>query len=79
MFAYFKYEKRFAVYAELSYALGLRPFFEINTCNGETIVNIPYGQIILTPAERLMAETESHNETRQTENISSPPTGIAED
>jgi len=79
MFAYAKYGKRFAVYAEFSVELGGRPFFELNTCNGETIVNIPYGQIILTPGDILRAETESHDGKEQDNDIPSPSARVAED
>jgi hypothetical protein len=79
MFAYVKYGKHFALYAEFSLAFGARPFFGLNTCNGETIVDIPYGQIILTGGSRLKAETESHDGEKQYKNISASSARITED
>jgi hypothetical protein len=79
MFAYVKYGKHFALYAELSLAFGVRPFFGFNTCNGETILDIPYGQIILTGGARLKAETESHDSEEQYKDIPAPSARIAED
>lgn len=52
MFAYLKCGKSAAIYFELSKNLGKHPIFSINSCNEETIINIPYGQIIFTPPKR---------------------------
>lgn len=79
MFAYCKYGKYFAVYAELSKGLGSRPAFRLNTCNGETILNLPYAQVILTPGWKLRAETENYDGEEQDKDIPSPPPGAAED
>ena len=78
MFAYVKYGKRFAVYAEASKQLGIRPFFRLNTCNGETIFNFPYVQVILTPGEKLKAGPENDGEDQDQD---SPPSseGTSED
>jgi hypothetical protein len=79
MFAYHKYGKRFAFYAEMSKALGARPFLKLNTCKGETILNIPYGQIILTGGAKLKAEAEHHDSREQYTDISQSPARVAED
>lgn len=79
MFAYVKYGKRFAVFAELSRSLGPRPFFAWNTCNGETILNIPYGQVILTPGWKLKAEAERHDAQQENTDLSPPSARVAED
>jgi hypothetical protein len=78
MFAYVKYGKRFAVFAELSRSLGARPFFALNTCNGETILNIPYGQVILTPGWKLVAEAE-HDAQQEDTDLPPPAARAAED
>jgi hypothetical protein len=62
---YIRCRQLFAVYLEFSRALGARPFFSLNTCNGESIMDIPYGQIIITPGKRLRAEAgKKGNEER---------------
>jgi hypothetical protein len=78
MFTYRKYGKRFAFYAEMSRALGPKPFLKLNTCKGETIVNIPYGQIILTGSATLKAEAEIYDGRKHTD-ISSSSARVAED
>ena len=78
MFAYVKYGKRFAVYAEASKQLGIRPFFRLNTCNGETIFNFPYVQVILTPGEKLKAGPENEGED-QDQDITPSSEGTSED
>ena len=47
----------FACHAEFSKDLGMFPLWEINICKGETIFDIPFGQIIYTPRKQLMRET----------------------
>lgn len=79
MFAYCKYGKHFAFYAELSKALGPKPFLKLNTCKGETVLNIPYGQIILTGGAKLKAETEYHDGRKQYTEISQSPARVAKD
>ncbi len=79
MFAYRKYGKHFAVYAELSKELGMRPFFRLNRCNGETVLNISYGQVILTPGRKLKAESKSHDVEKQDTDVPPPPARTAED
>ncbi len=78
MFAYVKYGKRFAVYAEASKELGIRPVFRLNTCNGETILNFPYVQVILTPGRKLKAGLENDGE-KQDKDIPPPSEGTSED
>lgn len=53
MIAYIRCRKIFAIYLEFSRAWGPRPFFRLKTCNGESIMDIPYGQIIITPGKIL--------------------------
>lgn len=72
MVAYFKCGKHFAVHCELSRELGFMPFFGLNTCNGETIVDIPFGRIILTPRKKLLAETRHDDIKRQNGDLASP-------
>lgn len=79
MFAYVKYGKSFAVYAELSKELGSRPLFRLNTCNGETILNVPYVQVILTPGRKLKAGTKSHDGEKQDKDIPPSSEGTPED
>jgi hypothetical protein len=78
MFAYVKYGKRFAVYAEASKELGMRPIFRLNTCNGETILNLPYAQVILTPGRKLKAGPENDGE-KQDKNFPPPSERTPED
>ncbi len=78
MFTYRRYGKRFAVYAEVSKELGMRPFFRLNRCNGETVLNIPYGQVILTPGRKLSAESKSHDAEEQDTDVSPPAAGASE-
>jgi hypothetical protein len=42
-----------AVYIECAKAFGMKPLFMLENCNGEIVVNLPYTQIILTPARKL--------------------------
>ncbi len=80
MFAYGKCGKYFAVYIEFSKELGIKPFFEFYTCNGETILDMPYGQIIITPQKILAAETEGrHGDEKQDEQYSQAAACLAED
>ena len=79
MFAYNKYGKRFTFYAEMSKALGPKPFLKLNTCKGETILNIPYGQIILTGSAKLKAEAEHHGSRKQHTDIPASPARVAKD
>jgi hypothetical protein len=46
---YVRYKYIGAAYIELNKEFGAAPLYGINSCNGETIIDIPYGQIILTP------------------------------
>lgn len=57
MFFYWKCGKWFAVYGELNREFGPWPFFSLNSCNEETIMDIPYARIILTPGRCLARET----------------------
>ncbi len=79
MFAYRRYGKLFAFYAEMSKALGPKPFLKLNTCKGETVLNIPYGQIILTGGAKLKAEAEHYDGRKQYKDIPSSFARVAED
>lgn len=83
MFAYLKCRRFAALYIEFSIELGLRPFFEIKTCNGETVFDIPYGQIIFTPAKSLRQESAKTIRNEQTQhkntNFHAPPARTAKD
>jgi len=48
MINYIKLGKVRAIAIEVNYALGLKPFFQKNTFHHETIIDIPYAQIIYT-------------------------------
>lgn len=56
MSLYIKYKTLFALYIEFTVQFALTPFFRIKTCKGETIIDIPYGQIIFTPGNKLRSE-----------------------
>jgi hypothetical protein len=45
-----------AIYVEWSRHHSPLPLFEKNSCNGETIIDIPYCRVIFTP-ERLLGST----------------------
>lgn len=83
MFAYFKCGKSAALYIEFSKNLGLRPFFRIKTCNGETVLDIPYGQLIFTPPRKAMqkpkqrVKVEPTNDEQADKKIHAPPAGVA--
>ncbi len=59
MNTYFKHTKLGAIYAELSKELGIKPFFVIKHCNSETIIHMPYMNIIITPRAALHDEKRS--------------------
>ena len=56
MIAYMRCRQIFAVYAEISAQLGLKPFFKIERQRGEMILHIPYVEIIFTPSSVLKTE-----------------------
>ena len=56
MYIYKRFGRYMAVYGEFSTDLGMKPFFAFKTCNLETIIDLPYVQIILTPGSKLKAE-----------------------
>ncbi len=56
MISYIRCGNIFAVYVEFSTELGMRPFFNLETCNGETIMRFSFGEIIITPRPALLAE-----------------------
>lgn len=53
---YWRHKRLFAIYTEFSKALGSRPFFKCQRIHQELIVEIPYGCVIITPANRLLVE-----------------------
>ena len=85
MYAYFRCGNLAALYLEFSKDLGHKPFFKIKACNGETIFDIPYGQVIFTPGrilnknrpETKADKTLTHDEQEDTD-IFKTPTGAAE-
>lgn len=62
MIAYIRYKNIFAVFAEISLQLGLKPFFKFKRIGCEIIIHMPYGFIILTPRSALVAERAEMNE-----------------
>ena len=56
--------KFFALFIELNLVFGCKPFFSIKTCEGETIIDIPYIRIIYTPYRILKAASDNTHETR---------------
>ncbi|MCB1533015.1 MAG: hypothetical protein KDJ35_09125 [Alphaproteobacteria bacterium] len=88
MFTYFKCGESTALFIEFSKNLGAHPYFEVKTCNGETIVDIPYGQFIFTPPKRLVKSPKKPDKVREkikkaydgreNKNIHAPPQRVAE-
>ncbi len=56
MTGYMRCSYLFALHIELSNKLGMLPFFNLETCNGETIMTFPFGEIIITPRTILLSE-----------------------
>lgn len=74
MFGYIKCGKLFAVHVEFAKELGARPYFSLITCKGESIIDIPYGRIIITPGKILRAELGiDGNEKADCETVVSSP------
>lgn len=67
MYIYARHKYCGALYAECSKAFGAKPFCMIEHCKGETIIHLPYVQIILTPPSLLqgfqasLSEDETHD------------------
>ena len=53
---YYRLGKIFALHVEISKELGTSPFFRFYTCKGETILDIPYIQVIFTGSHSLKNE-----------------------
>ena len=51
-----------ALYFEISKELGSTPLFVLENCNGETIIDVPYTHIILTPAKNQHREAQHHEQ-----------------
>ena len=66
MYLYIKCGPAVAIYMEFSKSLGFAPLFDIESCNGETIMNFPYGQIIITPYKK--RTNDSKNKASANEN-----------
>lgn len=62
----------FAAWLECSPEFGLLPLFAIDSCNGETILDIPYARLILTPRQRLLAERQIRDDERRDETETRP-------
>lgn len=80
---YYRFGNRFAVFLELSKQLGPTPFLQIKTCKGEIILDIPYGQFILTAPSKLAAlnndnrHVTNHDQQQHT-NLPQDSAGIPE-
>jgi hypothetical protein len=53
MFAYFSNRYTGAIYLEFKKELGAQPVFAVNNCMGETVIDLPFVQIIITPRSKL--------------------------
>lgn len=62
---YYRFKNHFAVYLEFKKDFGLQPWMKINTCNGETILDIPYGQVIFTTGAKLEGEHAKGNDNNK--------------
>ena len=69
MMAYIKCGRLWALHFECDRVMGASPFFSINSCNSETIIDLPFSRIILTPGRRLesgaqqtITHEDSHHE-----------------
>lgn len=62
MYIYAGYRYLGAIYVECNKAFGRTPLIMIESCNGETIVNIPYVQMIITPRKVMRHNEGTHNE-----------------
>lgn len=80
MIAYVKYRNVCAISFEWSKDLGIWPFFKFNTCKGETVIDIPYGQIIITPRAKLLAEKkrQAHDYEQRDQKLPPAPPGATE-
>jgi hypothetical protein len=79
MIGYTRFGDLFAVYTEISRDMGPHPFFSLNSCNGETIISLPYAEIILTPGEILKAEKRGRENENGTRTLSEPAARAPED
>jgi hypothetical protein len=62
-----------AIYVEWSRHHSPLPLFEKNICNGETIIDIPYCRVILTPERLLEIAHDTKNRS-----FSPPAAGTSE-
>ena len=53
-----------SIHIEISKNLGKEPWMQINTCKDETIIDIPYAQVIFTPGKVLYRERK-HRQSNQ--------------
>lgn len=58
MIMYYRWRRKFAVYCEISRELSLWPLFSVDTCNQETVIDMPWMHVIVTP--RCCLEKEKH-------------------
>jgi hypothetical protein len=59
---YLRFCRLGAIYVEWSRHLTAWPFFEKNTCYGETIFDIPYCRVIWTPGHLLDVLNDKKNQ-----------------
>ena len=59
---YLRFGRLGAIYMEWSRQLSAAPIFEIDTCNGETIFDIPYCRAIWTPGHLLGITNDGKNQ-----------------
>jgi len=61
---YWRYKRLFAIYIELSKAIGMRPFLKIRRIQNELMIEISYGYVIITPRQILLNEHLAHKNRR---------------
>ena len=77
MFYYVKCGNFFAIYVELSKDFGLKPFFKLDTCNNETIIDMPFMRSIITPHKRLIQENTYNKDEQEYRKNSTTATRVS--
>lgn len=63
MVLYLPFCNFFALYIEFNFLFGIKPLYSKEKFKGETIIYIPYGQIIYTPSRVLKEKPRNTNVT----------------
>ncbi len=72
MMFYFCFGKAFAMSVEFNKEFGATPLLHKNTCKGETILDIPFGQIIYTPPNVLAVKNGLNGTDTDTNETGTP-------